>query len=72
MARNRDKQFELAFSGDAMVRGFPRHRRWHDSFDGAKETAGDVRDKMRERDIPHAAHNAIVYGPGCGRDGIAV
>ena len=57
-------KFEVAFAGSAMVR-FPRYRRWHPTYEAAEETARCILADLDNR----AAHPAIIYGPGCGKDG---
>jgi len=61
------QKFELTFFGDAMVK-FPRYRRIHSSFESAQDRARAVLASLENR----AAHPAIIYGPGCGRDGVTV
>lgn len=65
-------KFELSFVGSASVAAYriPRHRRMHATLEAAKATAREVHAKMDEKGLPSAAHQAIVYGPGCGRDGV--
>ena len=50
-----------------MVR-FPRYRRVHSSFESAHDCARSVLASLENR----AAHPGIIYGPGCGRDGVTV
>ena len=69
------KRFELVFFGSATVLAYriPRYRRRHATIESARECA--VRTMARLEDfVPgvSAAHPAIVYGPGCGRDGTVV
>lgn len=67
-------RFELVIVGD-LPAGYRRYRRWHHTFDGAKEAASELLhrlDTSGDPAISRAAHPAIVYGPGCGRDGITV
>jgi hypothetical protein len=61
------QKFELTFFGDAMVK-FPRYRRIHSSFESAHDRARAVLALLENR----GAHPAIIYGPGCGRDGVTV
>ena len=61
------QKFELTFFGDALVR-FPRYRRVHSSFESAHDRARAVLADVENR----GAHPAIIYGPGCGRDGVTV
>jgi len=61
------QKFELTFFGDALVR-FPRYRRIHSSFESAQDRALSVLASLENR----GAHPAIIYGPGCGRDGVTV
>ena len=64
------KKFELVFVGAAMANYFPRrYRRHHDTIESAEETAAKVMQKLQDDCLPTACHQAIVYGPGCGRDG---
>lgn len=67
-------KFELVFVGSASVSAYriPRHRRYHATLDSALETAHEVRKQMVEQNLPVAAHPAIVYGPGCGKDGLTL
>lgn len=65
-------KYELVFVGGAMVNYIPRYRRNHKSIESATETAREVYGKMQEKCLPTACHNAIVYGPGCGKDGKVV
>lgn len=58
------KKYELTFWGGISK----RYRRWHDSQESAEECARAILAKMDSR----AAHPAIIYGPGCGKDGITV
>jgi hypothetical protein len=61
------QKFELTFFGDALVR-FPRYRRVHSSFESAHDCARSVLASLENR----GAHPGIIYGPGCGRDGVTV
>lgn len=61
------RPFELTFAGGAFVR-LPRHKRHHETFEGAEDEAGRVLADLDDR----AAHPAIIYGPGCGRDGVTI
>jgi hypothetical protein len=61
------QKFELTFFGDALVK-FPRYRRVHSSFESAQDRALSVLALLENR----GAHPAIIYGPGCGRDGVTV
>ena len=63
------QNFELVFFGGGMVKYMPRYRRNHNDIDSAKDTARKVWETLQERGLPTACHTAIVYGPGCGRDG---
>ena len=64
------RPFELVFAGAATAAYFPsRYRRYHRTFESAQETAGQVFQKLRDQDLPVACHTAIVFGPGCGKDG---
>jgi hypothetical protein len=60
--------FELVFFGGA-IKYMPRYRRNHKDIDSAKETARKVWVQLQANGYPTACHTAIVYGPGCGRDG---
>jgi hypothetical protein len=72
MARGK---YELVFAGSASVRAYslPRYRRYHRTVESARETAATTLARLEEK-VPGvaAAHPAIVYGPGCGRDGVKV
>jgi len=61
------RPFTLTFVGGAMVK-LPRHTREHATYEAASDEAGRVLGKMDNR----AAHPAIIYGPGCGRDGMTI
>jgi hypothetical protein len=66
------RPYELVFAGAATAAYFPkRYRRYHETFESAQESAGKVREWLEERSLPTACHQAIVYGPDCGRDGRA-
>lgn len=67
-------KFELVFFGSATVREYriPPYRRIHKTLESARETARRVWEQMSEKNLPTACHTPIVYGPGCGRDGINV
>lgn len=60
-------KFELVFWGGAMNRDNRpvRYRRNHETLESAKAEAEKVRGKG-----VGAPHSAIIYGPGCGKDGI--
>ena len=58
------RKFELVFFGGCGI----RYRRWHATYEAAVETAHRVLGKIADA----AAHSAIIYGPGCGRDGRTV
>lgn len=64
------KKFELVFAGGATASYMPRYRRWHRTIDSAKETAVSVMQKLQDKGLPTACHQPIVYGPGCGPDGM--
>jgi len=67
------KKFELVFVGAATARYFPkRYRRLHATLESAKETADKVMQKLQDEGLPTACHQPIVYGPGCGRDGMTL
>jgi hypothetical protein len=65
-------KFELTFWGDVRR----RYRRWHATYEAAVDEAGRVHEQMDEAADPldeqRAAHPAVIYGPGCGRDGRTV
>jgi len=61
---SRNGKFELVFVGGISK----RYRRRHKSFEAAKDLALEILSSIRDR----AAHPAIVYGPGCGRDGTTI
>jgi hypothetical protein len=70
MARHR---FELVFVGAAIAHYFPkRYRRMHDSIESAKNTADEVLQRLHDKHLPTACHQAIVYGPGCGTHGMTL
>ena len=58
-------EFEIIFVGSRLVRPFPRHRRFHPTYESAEATAHKILAKLECR----GAHPAIIYGPGCGADG---
>lgn len=66
------KKFELVFVGGATANYMPRYRRMHSTIDSAKETAAEVMQKLQDKGLPTACHQPIVYGPGCGRDGMTL
>ena len=66
------KNFDLVFVGGAMANYFPRYRRNHSTMESAEETAAAVFAKLQAKGLPTACHQAIVYGPGCGRDGVTL
>lgn len=68
------ERFELSFVGAGSVSAYriPRHAKKHDSLEEAKAVAREVHAKMREKGLPTACHQALVYGPGLGRDGVCV
>jgi hypothetical protein len=55
------KKFELSFWGGVKT----RYRRWHTSYEAARDEAYRVLLSLPNR----AAHPAIIYGPECGKDG---
>lgn len=59
------KRYELTFYGAATVRAYriPRHRRYHATLESAQEEAAKVHETMDERQLPTAAHPAVIYGP---------
>jgi hypothetical protein len=61
---NRSKPYELSFWGGAFAQ-VPRYKRKHATYDEAADEAVRVLMTLDNR----GAHPAIVYGPGCGRDG---
>ena len=56
--------FELVFAGGPNF----RYRRLHKTYEAAEAEAVRILAKMPNR----AAHPAIIYGPGCGRDGRSI
>jgi hypothetical protein len=70
--RRNPPPYELVFVGGTRR----RYRRYHSTYDSARETAGRVLEEMSmsgdPRDEQRAAHSAIIYGPDCGRDGTTV
>jgi hypothetical protein len=62
-------RYELVFSGGIPKRDAqwikPPVKRWHVTYEDAVEEAYRVLLTLPNR----AAHPAIIYGPGCGRDG---
>ena len=69
---NRRGKFELVFVCGTRR----RYRRFHPTFEAARETAGRVLADMSMSGAPmdehRAAHPAIIYGPDCGRDGVTI
>jgi len=65
-------KFELVFFGGATAPYMPRYRRYHRTLDSAKQTAREVLKKLDDKQKPCACHMPLVYGPGCGKDGMAV
>lgn len=61
---NRKGKFELTFWGGVPV----CVRRFWPTYEAARDRALAVLDKLPNR----AAHPAIIYGPGCGRDGTTI
>lgn len=61
---NRKGKFELTFWGGVPV----RVRRFWPTYEAAEARALAVLEKLEDR----AAHPAIIYGPGCGRDGVTI
>ncbi len=57
-------KFELTFWGNVSV----RYRRFWPTYEAAEKRALNILYKLENR----AAHPAIIYGPGCGRDGVTV
>lgn len=66
------KPFELVFVGGALATYIPRYRRYHSTVESAAETAGEVLRKLQDQCLPTACHQPIIYGPGCGRDGMTI
>lgn len=60
--------FELTFVGAALVKQFPRHRRWHKTVAQAVQAAYKILLSLPNRSV----HPAIVYGPGLGKDGMTI
>lgn len=65
---HRRGKFELVFAGSASVPKFPRYKRFHQTVESAEEAAHHILSDLDNR----AAHPAIIYGPGCGRDGMTI
>lgn len=65
---SKTKKLELVFVGGVPV----RYRAKHTTLESARATARQVWEKLQERGLPTACHSAIVYGAGCGRDGVCV
>jgi hypothetical protein len=63
-AKMTDTKFELTFWGGVSK----RYTRNHETYDAAKDEAVRVLLKLDNR----AAHPAIIYGPGCGKDGVTI
>ncbi len=63
---NRKGQFELVFVG--APRATARVRRFWPTYEAAEARALEVLYSLENR----AKHPAIIYGPGCGRDGRTV
>lgn len=61
--------YELTFWGDVPARDRkfirPAIKSKHPTYEAAREEAYRVLCKLSERN----AHPAIIYGPGCGKDG---
>jgi 4-hydroxy-3-methylbut-2-en-1-yl diphosphate synthase IspG/GcpE len=56
--------FELVFAGGVGA----SYRRSHATYEAAEAEALRLLARMKNR----AAHPAIIYGPGCGRDGRSI
>lgn len=69
-----NQPYELVFWGAALVRAypFPKHARYHATFDEAREASMYVYEQLEEMGVSTAAHPGIVFGPGLGRDGVRV
>ena len=57
-------KFELTFWGGVSV----RVRRYWPTYEAAEARALEVLSSLENR----AAHPAIIYGPGCGPDGVTI
>jgi hypothetical protein len=67
------KRFELSIVGDTSI----AWRRWHLTFEAAQREAERVHKRMDASGLPDIgyqrnAHPAVVYGPGCGKDGVTI
>ena len=66
---NRAGAFELVFIGaDALAKAFPSYRRRHKTREQAERLAGEILDKLPDRQ----AHPAVIYGPECGPAGLMI
>ena len=77
------RKYELVFVGGALAQPpIPRHKRWHAAIAAAETEARRVMRAMDMEPSPvsldpshvglssrTAAHEPIIYGPGCGQDG---
>jgi hypothetical protein len=61
---NRKGDFELTFWGGVSV----KYKRFHQTLESAQDAAAAVLDRLDNR----AAHPAIIYGPGLGKDGLTI
>lgn len=57
-------KYELTFWGGCSL----RYRRWHLTYESAREKALEVLGKMDNA----AAHPAIIYGPDLNKDGVTI
>jgi hypothetical protein len=60
-------KYELVFWGGSL-QAMPPHERYHADFAAAEAEAHRVLALLENRE----AHPAIIYGPGCGRDGVTI
>lgn len=65
---SKEPPFELVFWGGLPARFVPKYRRHHETFDAAKREAYRCLAELPNR----AAHPAIIYGPGLGKDGATI
>jgi hypothetical protein len=62
--KHKSPRYELTFWGGVPL----RVRRYWPTYDAAEARAKAVLATIDNR----AAHPAIIYGPGCGRDGVTI
>ncbi len=64
MTQTKGFKFELTFWGSAMVAGFPRYRRLHQSAESVRDAIARMQDKMTESGhLSSAAHPPVIYDP---------